>query len=105
VTADPTYRQLDHWVRKGYLRPYHEGGTGNPREWPVREWAIAMQMKRLIDAGFTPAAAAEAARNADTVRSLCRLSITDPIPVDLGDGLTLTIAPAGVSRDHLRETA
>jgi hypothetical protein len=56
--------------------------------------AIAVLMKRLIDAGFTPAAAAEAARNADTVRSLYSLRSTDPAPVDLGDGLTLTIQPA-----------
>jgi hypothetical protein len=24
-----TYRQLDHWTRRGWLRPQHDGGTGN----------------------------------------------------------------------------
>jgi DNA-binding transcriptional MerR regulator len=105
LAAGITARQVDHWVRKDYLRPYHEGGTGNPREWPTRELAIAMLMKRLIDAGFTPAAAHEVARNAETVRSLYSLRSTDPVPADLGNGLTLTIVPAGAMHGHLQETA
>jgi DNA-binding transcriptional MerR regulator len=105
LAAGITARQVDHWVRKGYLRPYHEGGTGNPREWPVRELAIAKLMKRLIEVGFTPATAAEVARQAETIRPLYSLSNTDPIPVDLGGGLTLTIAPAGAMHGHVQETA
>jgi len=59
----PTYRQLDHWVRRGYLNPGNaNAGTGNYRQWPAGELRIANLMYRLIQAGLTPAAAARVAR-------------------------------------------
>ncbi len=57
-----TYRQIDHWVRAGYLRPQGGIGTGNPREWTREELRVFRRMARLVNAGLQPAAAAKAAR-------------------------------------------
>jgi len=58
-----SYRQLDHWVRCGYLQPWLTGpGSGYPRMWSVEELRVARLMSVLVDAGITPAKAAEAAR-------------------------------------------
>jgi hypothetical protein len=62
-----TYRRLDHWVRRGYLRPgRQEAGTrhssGSYRTWTPAELETARLMGRLTRAGLTPAAAAKAAR-------------------------------------------
>jgi DNA-binding transcriptional MerR regulator len=57
-----TYRRLDFWVRQGYLRPAGQTGTGHRRKWPESEVRVARHMSRLIDAGWTVAAAARIAR-------------------------------------------
>lgn len=58
-----TYRQLDHWVRQGYLRPaVAQPGTGRPRSWPPFEIKVAARMARLTAAGLMPGSAAEYAR-------------------------------------------
>ena len=57
-----SYRQLDFWVRQGYLKPTHGGGSGVPREWPEEEVRVAEAMARLVAAGFRPAVAAKVAR-------------------------------------------
>lgn len=93
LAAGITERQINYWAAKGYLRPSGGGGAGYPWEWPRAEIAIALSMKRLTEAGFTAAIAAEIARNAETVRHIGRLSATDPVPIDLGNGLELTIGP------------
>ncbi|GAA3550586.1 hypothetical protein GCM10022419_033550 [Nonomuraea rosea] len=76
-----TYRQLDHWTRRGWLRPAHAGGTGNARVWPAAELQIADLMRRLTRAGLAAAAAAQAARTHQEGRLL----------VKLGPGLVLAI--------------
>lgn len=59
-----TYRQLDHWVVKGWLLPdTGRTGQGVPREWPERELRIARAMVRLVDAGMRPDVAAVIARS------------------------------------------
>lgn len=58
-----TARQIDYWVRRGYLHPVGQGGTGNAFEWPQAEVRAATMMKVLTDSGVTPEAAARAARN------------------------------------------
>jgi hypothetical protein len=58
-----TYRQLNYWVKRGYLRPEHDGGSGVARRWPAAEAEIARRMSRLISAGIDVAAAAAFARN------------------------------------------
>lgn len=58
-----TYRQCDHWVRLGLLRPLHVGGTGNAREWTRAEMEVARIMGRLVGAGMKPALAERVARS------------------------------------------
>ena len=62
--AGISYRQLDHWTRRGYLQTVGEQtpGSGQSRVWPVREASIAETMHTLIECGFTPHAAADYAR-------------------------------------------
>lgn len=49
-----TYRQIDHAVRKGWLKPdnTHGKGTNNGREWTQGEYNIAVIAGRLVRAGF-----------------------------------------------------
>ena len=60
--AGISYRQLDFWVRRGYLRPVHVGGSGTYRQWPDEEVRVAKEMARLVVAGVSPALAARVAR-------------------------------------------
>lgn len=58
-----SYRQIDHWVRRGWLRPDQPiPGSGNPREWTNEELDVARRMAALVNAGISPAVAADAAR-------------------------------------------
>lgn len=66
-----TYRQLDHWVRQGWLNPTrqrasrHYGSasygeiSGNPRVWSEREAIKAVCLARMVRAGITPQRAAQ----------------------------------------------
>ena len=56
-----TYRQVDHWARRGYLR-VNSRGHGVLRHWSDEEIRVATVMARLVAAGLTPAAAHTAAR-------------------------------------------
>lgn len=57
-----TYRQLDYWVRRGWLRLPPSLGSGVWRQWPEDEICVAKTMARLVNAGITPAVAARIAR-------------------------------------------
>ena len=57
-----SYRQLYHWVCRGYLHPEGQRGTGCDWDWPASEAGIAQRMARLVAAGLTPAKAAQIAR-------------------------------------------
>lgn len=58
-----TYRQVDFWTTRGYLRADEASpGCGNNRTWPQSEVRIAELMVRLTDAGLTVEAAHRAAR-------------------------------------------
>jgi len=59
-----TYRQCDHWVRLGLLKPLHIGGSGTSREWTRAEIGVARLMGRLVKAGMKPGLAAAIARDA-----------------------------------------
>lgn len=56
-----TYRQIDHWVRKGYLQ-VEPRGTGRPRDWPADEVSVARLMAWLTQAGMAAYNAAAVAR-------------------------------------------
>jgi hypothetical protein len=61
--AGASYRQLDHWVRQGYLRVQQHGpGSGHARQWPDEEVRVAAVMARLTAAGLPPALAERVAR-------------------------------------------
>ncbi len=60
--TNPTYRQLDYWVRRGLLRLTEpHPGSGNTRQWSEEEARAATVMARLVDAGLTPEAASKVA--------------------------------------------
>ena len=60
----PTARQLDHWIRRGYIKlEVPHPGSGNPRVIPPSELKIAKTMVRLTRQGWSVAAAARMARN------------------------------------------
>lgn len=56
-----TYRQLDHWIRQGYIGGGNPG-SGHQRELSIEEFAELAAMAALVKAGFTPAVAAQMAR-------------------------------------------
>lgn len=58
-----TYRQCDHWVRLGLLKPLHIGGSGSSREWTHAELDVARVMGRLVAAGLKPEPACRVARS------------------------------------------
>jgi hypothetical protein len=64
-----TYRQLDDWARRGWLRPERppsrrgDAGSGAPRRWTAGELEIARRMGRLTAAGLAASVAAAFARN------------------------------------------
>lgn len=77
-----TPRQVDHWVRKGYLRPAEPlPGSGNARDWSAEEVRVAERMARLVGAGVALKVAADVAR-ADG-------------PVELAPGITLELTEVG----------
>jgi len=64
--AGITYRQLDHWLRRGYIpapgTTSGETGSGNRRRWTQAEADRVALMASLVGEGLTvPAAAARAA--------------------------------------------
>jgi len=62
--AGISYRRLDWWVRKGYLRLEDPTpGEGNWRSWPAGELEIAQRMRRLIAAGLPLEVASRFARD------------------------------------------
>jgi DNA-binding transcriptional MerR regulator len=63
LAAGISYRQLDYWCSKGYLRPDSASpGSGYARRFPPEEREIARLMVVLTKAGLEPKAAARAAR-------------------------------------------
>jgi DNA-binding transcriptional MerR regulator len=60
--AGISYRQLDHWVRMGWLIPETDLKEHKLRQWSEDEALIAAEMGRLTRAGMKPATAAELAR-------------------------------------------
>lgn len=59
-----TYRQLDYWCRRGYLRPtLPTPGSGCRRVFSLYEVGVAALMIRLVGAGVTVEGAHRAARD------------------------------------------
>ncbi|PZF11742.1 hypothetical protein DEI98_06380 [Curtobacterium sp. MCLR17_034] len=78
--AGISYRQLDVWVRSGYLHPTTTTGEAfADRVWPEDEALIAIEMGRLTRGGFTVSAAARLAR-----RHVMQPSSTGAYKIELG---------------------
>ncbi len=61
--AGISYRQLDFWCRTRYLSCSHPAtGSGSARRFSADEVRVAVAIKRLLDVGFRPDAAARIAR-------------------------------------------
>lgn len=56
--AGISYRQLDYWIRKGWIDGTNPG-TGYVRRFAEEDAARVMMMAKLIAAGLHPARAAE----------------------------------------------
>ena len=61
-----THRQIDHWCRRGYIRPVNpDEGSGRGRAFTRAEFQVAFRGQNLIHAGFVPKVAFRIAREDD----------------------------------------
>lgn len=82
-----TYRQLDSWCTKGYLRPdIQSPGSGYARDFDHTEFAVAERMARLVAAGVLPAAAAVIARGRSELAPGITVRVERPSLVATGTG-------------------
>lgn len=79
-----SYRQLDYWIRKGYIHtvPNERAGSGYSRQLSEDEIQVARYMIRLINAGFVVSTAALIAR---------RFVLEDTRETLLPDGIVVKI--------------
>jgi DNA-binding transcriptional MerR regulator len=58
--AGVSYRQVNHWQRRGWVRAEHPNGDGSGRPYLMtdEEVRLLVLMGRLVRAGFTPERAA-----------------------------------------------
>lgn len=94
-----TYRQLDHWVRRGHLRLHDPlPGSGKVRLWPEAEVRVADRIARLVAAGVDLDNAARIARAfADVQAQAAHLDTRagpwpERVVIDLAPGITLTVS-------------
>lgn len=89
AAAGVTYRQADHWARRGLVRTYDEyglpipggaNGSGCPRYVTRSEAKHVTRTAALVRAGFTPEVAARVSRESQGRKT-----------VDLGNGVRLRI--------------
>lgn len=59
--CDITYRQLDYWIRQGFIKGALPG-TGNMRNITNAEFRVLECMASLVKAGVTPPVAGRMAR-------------------------------------------
>lgn len=72
-----TYRQLDHWVKTGYVKAVNPRlGSGRRRYWTAEEVRVVTTMATLVAAGVTPDAAARAARNGGWLAEGVRVEVS-----------------------------
>lgn len=61
--ANITYRQLDHWTRRGWVNALPRvGGIGHAREYPPIEVRVCLLMSAMVHDGYNAAHAAQIAR-------------------------------------------
>lgn len=73
-----TYRQLDYWVRQGYLQTTEPPqGSGHRRTFPPSEIAVVKAMAAYTAAGISPLAAHHAARHDGWLTDTVRVTVSD----------------------------
>lgn len=95
IRSGITYRQLDHWVRQGWVKPRFlrrngeaaEGGSGYTRDFSEEESRVVLRMGRLVNVGLKAEEAALAARS---------MVDRDEDWVRLDGGVEISIAQAGI---------
>jgi len=86
--AGISYRMLDHWTRRGWIRPRGGHGSGFQRHFTPSETAVVCTAGQLVKLGIIPERAVQYARE---------LESSNAQSVDL-DGWTLVrTAPAGLA--------
>jgi DNA-binding transcriptional MerR regulator len=89
AAASVTYRQIDFWVRCGYIPAVDRlasVGSGKPRRWTQDEATFVAQLGQLVRAGINVKIAATALREAATVGEVVK-------QVRLPGGLTVHLRP------------
>jgi hypothetical protein len=77
-----TYRQIDYWVRQGYINPtprINGAGSGTPRVWPAEELKVAREMAVLVAVGLLPDAAHRAARSGGVLAPGVRIVVDQAV--------------------------
>jgi hypothetical protein len=88
VATGATYRQLDYWTRRGYLRAANPWpGSGHRRRWPAREQRVCALIVRLLDVGIDLHLAVRIAREAAEHNTTW---------ARLGDGVHIAWTPRGL---------
>lgn len=78
-----TYRQVDHWIRKGWVKG-DAPGSGVKRHIAREELRVLQAMARLVDAGLMANSAAVIARTA-VENGASIIHVTDYVSVVLGE--------------------
>jgi len=79
-----SYRQVDNWVRRGFLHPEITSTKNGGRDvwtWPPAEQLVVVKMARLVAAGLRPEAAERVARS------------PSGMPVVLGPQIVISLFP------------
>lgn len=76
-----TYRQFDHWCRRGWLKPFNEAsGHGKPRLFTEDQYMTACRMGVLVQAGLRPEVAQAVAQgNAEAADRLLQALTAQPL--------------------------
>jgi DNA-binding transcriptional MerR regulator len=78
-----SYRQLDYWTSRGYLKTYHDSnpGSGTAREYPFDQAKKARLMLCLITLGF----------EVHLAEKISAFAVLGEYKLHLGHGVTLLI--------------
>ena len=95
-----TYREIDHWVRKGYIDATRASrGTGHPRGFSVEDVIFAACVATLVRFGVRPNVAAVVMRNGgcleggDVVVKLDVVAVRARVVEILGQAADLRLVP------------
>jgi hypothetical protein len=91
----PSYRQLDHWTRRGWLRPDNgcTPGSGRPRRWSDAELRVADIISRLRLAGIEMETAVRVARHS---------GVSVPYEVTLAPGIVISVSTVFRSTETIK---